>query len=863
MPEITDPALLQQLNSGPTQRPRAQVGTILRDPYAASREARAERSDARAAAAADRAADAAARAAQNDAIRLQMEAMRIQMAKDAAEREVAKASKPPLTAAERVNALTAYRSAQNLRARIAEMEKLNDAGAGATRGLAGLLDYLPTQANRGLDSAGNTVRGDIARALGFTGGQLNSVAEAEMNVGPYIPQARDYDDVRLQKIQRLKELADSAEQGAIMILGGRPDEAGNITPIADVQTPTANQGTGISPAAAPDAGAVAPQSPNGFQPGGSQQQFFTEVDRAYQKAIQDAFASGASIADLNSISEQYGRPLTGKYLDAVQEAIRQRDADLSNPITRNRSFEVEPSGSQNTGLTGQIFGGMANSPLGSYFIGAGDALTFGGLDELSGAMGGAPGVTQVAKDVAAESNPLSTLAGNVTGAALATYGLGRGVSAIPQIGTRAATAGGGIVPDMLYGAGYGAGSNNENRLLGAVTGAGAAGVGNVVGRGMFGGLGRVARGVRDPAVNYLRGRGIPLTIGQMVGNSGRTGQAVRAIEDALTSVPFLGPAINAQRREGVEGFNRAAFRDALSPIDMQAPNTIGNEAIEQAQNALSQHYDDTLAGVRLNVTPGARDRIDNALKLGDLVPNMGPDIRYSVDRALANVGDDGVLTGRGFQAATSNLRRDAKGLTRKDPLRGHDAADALGIVEDTLNNLAREQAPGVREGLAAGNRAYGNLSTLEDAVNASLNQEGVFTPAQLGMAARSNTKRFAGKKAAARGDIPFAELQRYAQDVLPSTIPDSGTAGRAWASMVLPSAIGGAAIAGNQADILPTSAAIPLGMFGLASTRVGRKALEKALLDRPAQMVRVGDMMVNRAALGGRLGALLATGQSQ
>src|SRR3546814_6196370 len=120
-----------------------------------------------------------------------------------------------------------------------------------------------------------------------------------------------------------------------------------------------------------------------------------------------------------------------------------------------------------------------------------------------------------------------------------------------------------------------------------------------------------------------------------------------------------------------------------------------------------------------------------------------------------------------------------------DLLRCYDAANSLRSVEEALLATAREQAPGTAESLQAGNRAYGNVSVLEDAVLKALNGAdgpGIFTPAQLGQAARANAKKFGGKKAAARGEIPFSELQSNAQAVLPSTVPNSGTTDRAIAA---------------------------------------------------------------------------------
>src|SRR3546814_21188487 len=83
-----------------------------------------------------------------------------------------------------------------------------------------------------------------------------------------------------------------------------------------------------------------------------------------------------------------------------------------------------------------------------------------------------------------------------------------GVGAIPGIGARLAAAGGGIVPDLLYGAAYGAGEAGPGeRLSGAAQGAALSGAGNVVGRALLGGTGRAIRGVSDPAVRYLQSKG--------------------------------------------------------------------------------------------------------------------------------------------------------------------------------------------------------------------------------------------------------------------------------------------------------------------------------------------------------------------
>src|SRR3546814_18093768 len=93
-----------------------------------------------------------------------------------------------------------------------------------------------------------------------------------------------------------------------------------------------------------------------------------------------------------------------------------------------------------------------------------------------------------------------------------------GVGAIPGIGARLAAAGGGIVPDLLYGAAYGAGEAGPGeRLSGAAHGAALSGAGNVVGRALLGGTGRAIRGVSATAGRYLQSTGAPLTLGRLEG----------------------------------------------------------------------------------------------------------------------------------------------------------------------------------------------------------------------------------------------------------------------------------------------------------------------------------------------------------
>lgn len=827
---------------------------ILRDPYKAASEARA---------------DAAARRAEES----------LALQRQAADRAAASQDKPPagyrwngdhsgyevipggpaetgarnarLTAKERADAISGYKTAQQLRGIVKDIQALNAAGPGATSGIYGLKDYLPLTSNQRLDTAGNAARGIVGQALGFTGGQLNTATEAAQSVGPYLPQAGDRDEVRADKIRRLSELADLAEQRSVALLGGRPDDSGNIIPLA--ATPAAAPPPSLPPAA-PQSN-LGPSSPNPVVDPSGNRQFSTEMDKAFSAEAQKAFNAGATREQLDAIAQKYGAQPFGPDLD---QAIKGRQAG------GRTQFTTPATGHEAAGLTGQILGGMAGGPVGAYAINAGNALTAGGLDEVTGWMGGNPVAAQVAKDMSVRDHPIASLAGMMTGGVLATMGASRAVGAIPQVGGKLAGMAGGIIPDTLYGAAFGAGENNDDRLMGALTGAGSSAVGNVVGRGMFGAAGRAVRGVSDPAVNYLKQRGVPLTLGQMVGQNGVVGRTLKGIEDKFESVPYLGDAIKARRQEGYEAFNRAAFKDALEPINQQVQGTVGNDAIDQAQQMVGDAYTTALGPVRLTADPAYSAEIAAARQAGRNLP--GP-LADTFNSTLANRVDpfvsSGHMTGRDLQAAVKGLRTDASSVMRRSEPMADVFKDRTNDVEDSLFGLAERQAPGTRQALGNANQAYRNLSILEDATLAADNAGGVFSPAQLGRSQINNTKRFGGKRAAASGDMPFRDLQSAAQQVLPSTTPNSGTTDRALATWVLPAALGGAAAGGEASDYLPPAATIPIALAGLATTRGGRTALEKMLLGRSEAARSIGDKIYDNRRIGGMFGSPLLLGMTQ
>lgn len=195
--------------------------------------------------------------------RLSNEERRLKIEKDRKDASGEQSGRVPMTAATRDAAIAGYKSSQQLEAIIANLEKQYKTGPGATTGVAGLQDYLPTTSNQRFNNAGNAARGIVGAALGFTGGQLNTEKEADASIGPYLPQADDRDEVILDKIATLKQLQATARDRAIAQLGGVPDENGVIKPVTKATTPAQSDKAAV-PAIAAAVEGKGPTAPAGM-----------------------------------------------------------------------------------------------------------------------------------------------------------------------------------------------------------------------------------------------------------------------------------------------------------------------------------------------------------------------------------------------------------------------------------------------------------------------------------------------------------------------------------------------------------------------------------------------------------------------
>lgn len=359
------------------------------------------------------------------------------------------------------------------------------------------------------------------------------------------------------------------------------------------------------------------------------------------------------------------------------------------------------------------------------------------------------------------------------------------------------------------------------------------------------GFARLVSPKSSPQVQTMLREGVTPTPGQVLGG------AFKTTEDKLTSVPILGDVIKAGQRRALRQFNEAALRRALDPIDQSVPRgSIGRDAIGQAQAALSGSYDDVLnrAGA-----PAVDDQMLSELaNLRSLLANVNP--AKKLDEQLDNIINNEILSrtqygripGESIKAAERNLGEIARGSMRGDfdtQKLGEAVREAQNIVRQWLERSAPAD---VAKDLRATNQGYANFMRVQRAASALGGEEGVFTPAQLLNAVKALDPT-RNKGGFARGGAMLQDLAEPAKTVLSQSVPDSGTAGRLLATILM----GGAPVASlvhpaAGAAILPAAAYAPGVQRAVASLLAGR---QQPMLKATAQGMRT---------LTPTLGALLA-----
>ena len=380
------------------------------------------------------------------------------------------------------------------------------------------------------------------------------------------------------------------------------------------------------------------------------------------------------------------------------------------------------------------------------------------------------------------------------------------VNIVPgTLATKATTLGG----RMAAGAGVGAGAS----LLAPVSGddfwtekGQQAAIGGAVGGlapAITAGIGRVIspRASINPQIDLLRAEGVRPTIGQTLG-----GWANRA-EEKLQSVPIMGDAITSARNRAVTQLNRAAINRATAPIGVQI-NEVGQEGIKKAGDALSQAYDDVLSGLK-SVNFDQQWRQDFG-QLKSMARSLPSGVRGTFAQKTKSLIEDRISQAGGMTAETmkqldSELGTLARRYSRSAVASEQELGDAFLQAQALLRDQVARNSPAAAEALKRINTGWANLVRVEGAGKAAMNNEGLFTPAQLNQAIRTADSS-ARKRAASRGTALMQDLGTAGQQTLGGRVPNSGTVDRLLLG-------GGALGAGAINPLIPAGLIAGAGMY--------------------------------------------------
>lgn len=720
----------------------------------------------------------------------------------------------------RADAIGQWNAAMEIDRILADMRGAYAKGPGATKGIRGIQDFFDTPANQSFDTAANQSRGIVRNALGLTGGEANTATEANMNLGGYLPQSSDWDGTIVDKFTRLEGLRDNARRQAIQTLGGIPDANGNITPIP---AHNAMQQTFLTHGAGPQAAGNNATMGSTPIPKEMQSEFDAYVAQNLGNLDPDAYAKFRMDLD-----RKYGFPDAGQEGTYREEGARLRKVGPNGGRTINTRI---PAPERKLSVMEQQRNNLVSNPEMAAVVGAANMGGFGIPEMLAPEQMAAIG----------EAYPTSTALGQVVGSVGGTGLVGKvGAAAARRLAPR--LLGGGakaqvarnLATDATYSGIYG-GNTQDDPLGSAAWGAGGSLAGQGVGRVLGAAVGGV---VTSPAVQALRARGIPLTVGQTLGG------APKALEDAGTSIPGIGDIINARRLSGLRRFNQEALNEAGAPIGAKVSEG-GELGVQSLIDQISNSYDDATRGVNVLLDPQFSSEIAASRAMGrQLPPDLSSKFSMALDNRVAPIENAGAMTGDTYQQSVRGL----KGYKAEHSKPGfeEDYRNALNNAIDVLTGqMQRGGGAKTAAGLGRSNEAYKRAKVVQRAVQAAKNGTGsgeiqVFTPAQLNTASQQAANKFGGQRV-------MAPLIDAGQSTLPSKIPDSGTARRALTA-ALPT-LGGAGIgagagyfSGDTKD--GVAKGIALGtLLAIGGTKQGQAVLTKLLADRPAVARKLGGVI--------------------
>jgi hypothetical protein len=411
--------------------------------------------------------------------------------------------------------------------------------------------------------------------------------------------------------------------------------------------------------------------------------------------------------------------------------------------------------------------------------------------------GPASTVGQIGGDVALSLAPLARAA---QGARVLTKALGVAPTAVPAA-------------DVAANAGYAALTTPEDRGSAALWGGGGAAGGRVLSKALGGGL----RSAATPEAEELLKRGVALTPGQAAGPRSLIGR----IEDALSSNPVVGWAVNPARRRGIDEANLALVNTVVSDVGGAInKGTPVREALDLGYDTVSRAYQEALEGAKFTNKPAGenlhtyiRSSLNSVIGDSPLLSDSGARELSGYAASLKKRLPFGDVDGATLKQIDAEVGYMARQLEKSPDPRDKISARAWReFQQDWRDGVLKvsQASDAKRELLGRANQAYKELLALDKAKGVSET-----------IAPRRLVKTLADR--GIPSSRPTRQVANAMEATLPNALPNTGTAERL-ITAALPSALlGGGAGLNLLGD--PFGLGTMAVASGLAMSRPGTRAL--------------------------------------
>ena len=297
---------------------------------------------------------------------------------------------------------------------------------------------------------------------------------------------------------------------------------------------------------------------------------------------------------------------------------------------------------------------------------------------------------------------------------------------------------------------------------------GSALLGNMAGQGINAGMRGLLNPRIQPGAAELTEQGVQLTPGQFRGGLPKT------MEDLATSIPFLGAKISDARIGSIEAYK------SLPVVKVEA--------------ASGQELADSFFAIQGGI-----------IKEGSLKDYNRTMQKEFYDQF--NLNNSSGIPGRAWGDVQKNLRDRGFKILKTD----QELGQALIDTSAAMNEMAARTSGKFGTLLKRANAAHRNMRGVRNATASAGTNEGVFMPSQL-LRGIKKSDGSPDKLSFARGNMPLQSFAQDGQRLLPSKMPDSGTAQRQSTQSLLAGT--GLGVGGSATIGAPATAALVGGLFG-------------------------------------------------